>query len=345
MSDWWEGSQQEFYWCEVTDRTDIGSDLKCPQRDEGGRAYWSYSLISAIRPGEVVFHYSTRSKAFVGASVAGAPLEERPIVWAPHGTVGRAKREARLAQPGWRLPLYAYRESPRPRTLKSLVDSPEREWVRDWIADKEEATKARLALPFQRYQDGLRGAQAYLTKMPADFVARWPELTNLANAVEPFRDQLAQLPAFEKPSLPFNPKNDRPYLVAIQATQQVRTRLHERIVRLTGEWLQSQGAEVTTPHPRDLLVSGPISAILEVKTTGARNPLFAIREAVGQLIEYRHFLGPEDALIGLVLDSAPQDYQVKYVEETLGMLLLWWSDDELHLGHGTEGRLKEIGLL
>src|SRR5262245_44740977 len=99
MPDWWANDPDERYWCEVTDRTDLGADLKCPQANEDGRAYWSYSLIHAIRPGDIVFHYSTRGRAFVGASVAGGPVEARSIVWAPHGTVGRKKQEERSARP------------------------------------------------------------------------------------------------------------------------------------------------------------------------------------------------------------------------------------------------------
>lgn len=32
-------------WCEVTDRQDLGADLKCPQTNEAGKAQWTYSLI------------------------------------------------------------------------------------------------------------------------------------------------------------------------------------------------------------------------------------------------------------------------------------------------------------
>ena len=42
MPYWWEASPVERYWCEITDRDDIGADLKCPQTDETGDEYWSY---------------------------------------------------------------------------------------------------------------------------------------------------------------------------------------------------------------------------------------------------------------------------------------------------------------
>jgi len=66
MAWWWEASDEEKFWCEITDRRDIGSDLKCPQTDDAGRDYWSYFLIQAVWPGDIVFHYSTRTRPFVG---------------------------------------------------------------------------------------------------------------------------------------------------------------------------------------------------------------------------------------------------------------------------------------
>ena len=124
MADWWADRPDERYWCEVTDRRDIGSDLKCPQTKESGEAEWSYILINAIVPGDIVFHYSTRSRAFVGASVAGGPVEERPIVWAPHGTVGRKKKNSRSPRPGWWRPLYGYKQADPQLTLKSINGGP-----------------------------------------------------------------------------------------------------------------------------------------------------------------------------------------------------------------------------
>lgn len=95
MPVWWSDRPDERYWCEITDRPDLGADLKCPQTDESGKPHWSYSLIREVRPGDIVFHYWKPKRAIVGGSVAGGPLEDRAIVWAPHGTVGRAKDEPR----------------------------------------------------------------------------------------------------------------------------------------------------------------------------------------------------------------------------------------------------------
>src|SRR5690242_16555378 len=87
---WWDSSPRERFWVEITDRKDIGADLHCPQTNDEGKFEWSYSLINHIMPGDIVFHYSTRTKRFEGASVASGPVEERTVYWLAHGTTKRS---------------------------------------------------------------------------------------------------------------------------------------------------------------------------------------------------------------------------------------------------------------
>jgi len=143
MADWWSGAPDERYWCEVTDRSDVGANLWCPQRDESGKPYWSYSLIHAIAPGDIVFHYSTKRRAFIGASVAGGPVETRQIVWAPHGTIGVKKKGPREPRPGWWRPLYGYTASKLPLTLATINRPEHQEWVREWAASRGLSSAAR----------------------------------------------------------------------------------------------------------------------------------------------------------------------------------------------------------
>ncbi len=160
------------YWCEITDRSDVGADLKCPQANEAGKPYWSYGLILDVSPGDIVFHYSTTEKGFVGASVAGGPCEERPIVWVPHGTVGRSKRDDREARPGWWRPLYGFVRSNHLLTMQHLNEPENERWIRQWI--EEMKGRGSLRLPIQLYPGALRGAQGYLTKMPQGRVSTSP---------------------------------------------------------------------------------------------------------------------------------------------------------------------------
>jgi hypothetical protein len=329
MANWWDGASRERYWCEVTDRSDMGSDLKAPQQNEAGEDYWSYSLIKAVVPGDIVFHYSTRHKAFAGASVAGGPMEARAITWAPHGTVGRAKNLVRQERPGFWRPLYGYRPAATPLPLSQLQALAEVEWLRGWI--NERAAVGALRLPFQLRKDGLRGGQGYLFKMPADFVERWSALRDLADSLDERVEALLACvsvdPSVANPQLGgFRPKNEADYTAVIAATVQRRTRTHEKLVRLAGEWLQARGATIANTHPKDLEVIQPARVIIEAKVVRGRDPLFAAREAVGQLHEYRYFIGPRHAALAILLDVEPSPAVINYMENHLQVAVLWLSD-------------------
>jgi sulfur transfer complex TusBCD TusB component (DsrH family) len=175
---WWSNLPGERYWCEITDRDKVGDDLLCPQTDESGKPYWSYSLISEIRPGDLIFHYYTPQRAFVGASIAAGTALPDKMAWIPHGTVGRSRTSHAPSRPAWRLPIKSYIAASEPLTLAEVQK--DGDWVRDWIADKH-ASAEIVAAPFQPYPGKLRGYQGYLTKMPLEFVRRWPKLKILAD--------------------------------------------------------------------------------------------------------------------------------------------------------------------
>jgi hypothetical protein len=295
--DWWANDPTERYWCEITDRVDLGNDLRCPQGYEDGREYLSYSFIKEIWPGDLIFHYSTTHHASVGVSVAGCPLEERDIERVAHGTVGRSQHHTPGPRPGWWLPLYGYREL-RPSLRLAALHNPDNEtWTRNWI-DTKAATWGRVAAPFQRYRGQLRASQGYLTKMPREFVQRWPELSTGADALTGLEDRLARAAeVLPPPSVQpndtdgapgFKPKSDAEYVALIQATVQRRSRKHERLVREVGEWLQAHGHRVSAPHPKDLQIAGTPPTIVEAKIVGERPSMFAVREATAQLLMYRY---------------------------------------------------------
>lgn len=91
---WWASDFRERYWLEITNRAAVGTDLKAPQQNENGESYWSYSLINAVDPDDVILHYRTPDHAIVGYSTAVGPVEERPITW---GARGSSARQAAVA--------------------------------------------------------------------------------------------------------------------------------------------------------------------------------------------------------------------------------------------------------
>jgi len=123
---------------------------------------------------------------------------------------------------------------------------------------------------------------------------------------------------------PLTTKSAESYVVAFRGGVQVKDRQHESAVAILAKHLQTYNAMVGTPHPLDLFMSVPASVIFEAKKVGNYHPGYAVREAVGQLLEYRYFIGPRDARLCIVIDAAPRDSALtEYVEKELGMLFLW----------------------
>lgn len=339
MAYWWDTLPAEKYWVEITDRPDVGADLKCPQADESSKPYWSYYLIRDIQPGDIIFHYWTPKKAFVGASVAGGPLEERPISWVPHGTYGRA-RETHNLREGWWLPVYGYTEANTPLTLEYANHSEEQVWIRQWVSTmKERAGSGLVAAPFQLYPGKLRGQQGYIAKMPLVFVERWPQLSELAASLSTTEDKLSAL-AESHPEIlnkeiaapEFKPKSAEEYSAFIRGGVQRRSRNHEKLIGVTADFFRSRGVIVSNPHPIDLLLHTPLNVIIEAKVVGNRSAGFAIREAVGQLHEYKFFIGPKDAKLCILLDAKPEEHFIPYTEEQLGIMIIWESNGALYGG-------------
>jgi hypothetical protein len=69
-----------------------------------------------------------------------------------------------------------------------------------------------------------------------------------------------------------------------------------------------------------------------------------VREAVAQLFEYRHFLGPKDAKLCIALGAEPTADIIPYVEDVLQMFIVWASGDVVYGGPRTAAALGSLGL-
>ena len=228
--------------------------MKCPQTNEAGQPYWSYSLIRDVAAGDIVFHYSTREQAFVAAR----PLRERRLKREPLFGCRTERRDALLEANRALAGGYHSTGAERLRAVSSSRElrTPENEsWIAAWV-QRTKALSAPAALRFQSYPTGLRAAHGYLTKMPREFVDRWPQLDSLADQLEPLQEVLDPLrlarPSEGSRPLEFRPKSDAPYLAVVAPGEQRRTRKHERLVhRGWRMYLQAKrcaGCDVTASH-------------------------------------------------------------------------------------------------
>jgi hypothetical protein len=152
------------------------------------------------------------------------------------------------------------------------------------------------------------------------------------------------------PSLPgptqslFTPKSDEEYTAFICGGVQRRSRYHESLVKAAADFLVKEGASVSNPHPLDLLMQSPLKIIFEAKSVRKCGAGSAIREAIGQLHEYRHFRGPKDASLCILLDEKPADFLVTYVENVLRFQIMWSSGTTFSAGPETLRFLSNGGM-
>ena len=101
---------------------------------------------------------------------------------------------------------------------------------------------------------------------------------------------------------------------------------------------------MTTPHPIDLRLTEPAEVIFEAKVLSRFSPVLAVRAAVGQLFEYRTFIGPKHSSLCILLDGDPGKALTDYVENDLGLLIAWLTGDSFYGGPRTVARLPFLEL-
>src|ERR1044071_9529835 len=175
IHEWWSDRPSEHFWLEVTQRTDLGANLKAPQANEHGTEFWSYSLLKYVRPGDIVFHYDRPEQAIVARSVAFGEVWEDDIVWAARGTSARTAGIRPHPRRGWYIGLEQF------STLKQAVRLGR---IRNEQSAIDEMRNRLAALvgeplyfPFELGQRRpLRPMQGYLFKLPQFFVELFPDL-------------------------------------------------------------------------------------------------------------------------------------------------------------------------
>lgn len=114
----------------------------------------------------------------------------------------------------------------------------------------------------------------------------------------------------------FKPKSAEDYRQYIEGREITKTRRHEALLTEFAVWAKGEGYEVHSPHPCDcVLVKHDTTWLVEAKVIRNGNVAHAVREAIGQLFDYRYFLytassRPSPTLVALF----SEDIGLGYVE-------------------------------
>jgi len=176
---WWGDDRDERFWLEITDRKNLGIDLRAPQSGQDGRPKWQYALINEVRSGDIVFHYSELPGETAGIcawSRAVGEVWQEPIIWPAHtgDHPGGGRRE-----PGWRLCLEGYFPVRGGVITLEAIRSLDQE-IRAIEARLRERFGRPTYAPFEAGNRPIHPFPAYLTKMPREMVMLFPGTAEVA---------------------------------------------------------------------------------------------------------------------------------------------------------------------
>jgi hypothetical protein len=317
INEWWAGDPTERYWLEITDRADLGVDLHAPKTDQSGKETWSYSLVSHVRDGDIVFHYwkqAGQDKAIVGYSKATGSLESSEIQWQPHGTFGRGKKML-ANRPAWRFPLSDFTDLSTPVTLEDLRGLEPS--LRENVEGLAQTFSGPLYLPFVfSNRRPLRTAQGYLTKLPASFVTAIPGLEVALRVPIPRRATEASIAVKAAPT----------EQTRYQSDPKVRKAIERRAMDWALRHFEGLGylvEDVGESNPYDILAVGKDTE-LHIEVKGSAGTSTTVELTAGEVNEAT--TGREASSVLFLVDQIEWSRSASgEISTSGGRMRLWWN--------------------
>jgi hypothetical protein len=334
---WWQGRPEERFWLEVTNRSDIGTNLNAPQANEAGTPYWSYSLLQFVQSGDTLLHYDANIRAIVGSSIASGRVWEDTVVWGARGTSARNAGIAPHPRVGWYLALEGFERLLGGIMLEEIrAKEPElAKLVRDLQAEVGEP----LYFPFEMgRRRPLRTMQGYLFKLPAFFLQQFSSLAHVSVRAA---EQVPTPPVTRvEIGTDYRPA-DEDMSVAAADPFFIDPALVERALRghaatqnalaalLLDRHLSPRSAKPNEPNFDLAWEAGGSIWVAEVKSLSDSNEEKQLRLGLGQLLRYKHLLDGGGSVRGvLVAERQPTDQSWDSLCARYGVLLVWpqvWS--------------------
>jgi hypothetical protein len=338
---WWDKASGEIYWLEITGRPDIGADLKAPQRDDRGQEYWSYSLVTEITPGDIVFHYDRNRHRIVSWSRTVGEAWEEDILWAARGTSARETGNKPYVRPGWKLGLSDH-DLVRPPVSLSQMQA-RRPEILALEADLERTYGGSIYMPLVRYRSTIRAQQGYLTKLPRQLVQWFPPLAQAAQlavtttptpaAPAPMaRDHAhkGQVGSTYRPADEVASISGRDPMRVDPAMVERGTQGHARAQNLIAEAVRRSGFDPRSPAPGEphydlCWQHGKTIWVIEVKSLTDENEERQLRLGLGQILRYRSMLETTGTTIrgAVMTERKPADPAWHDLFGGLGIVLVW----------------------
>ena len=329
------------YWLEITGRDDIGTDLKAPQLDDQRAEYWSYSLVTEIGHGDLVFHYDRHKHAVVAWSRVVGQAWEEDIVWGARGGTARRANVTPYLRPGWKLGLTDHAPVFPAVTLEEFRSK--RAAILNLESQLQKKFGHSVYMPFVRYADTLRAQQGYLTKFPSEMVGWFPPLEAAAQVAT----KTAATPSNPAPMAKAHTTSGKVGTTYRRANESVSvskrdpmsidpaivergTQGHARAQNMIADAAEHSGFEPRSPSPGepnfDLCWDTPSALwVVEVKSITDENEERQLRLGLGQVLRYRALLGTASKPVraAVMAERKPKDEGWHTLFKDLGVTLLW----------------------
>ena len=172
---WWDSDASENYWIEITDREDLGENLKAPMYNQSGEEFWSYSFLKLLKQNDIVLHYHKKYKKILGISQVEDIYSESQLKWAARGSFSRRFKTKPYWRKGWQVPLKNFRLLEKPIHLESIIKK--QEIIKKEYNKLKLVHKTALYFPFELSEKRpSRPMQGYLFKFPKFMVKLFPNI-------------------------------------------------------------------------------------------------------------------------------------------------------------------------
>ncbi len=297
---WWKDEPIERFWLEVRKVPGIGESLYCPTKNAKGNTDSSYELLRHVLPGDVIFHWNVKEQFFCGYSYAASKAKEKN---------GKLSVKLKKFQ---RFPIVVTRD----HILRKKI-----EIEHDLQVIKAHANGATYCpIIIQNSMPQMRSN--YFGKFPARLVDTLFGAEVAKSLIdETAYEVIAKIHGIKTLSA-FEQKSDAEYISTIQSGVRYCTRKHETLVNECAHWLECKGYQPLRSLFVDLAVMKKTTVIIEAKLIKKENPSNAVREAIGQLHEYRYFNHQYAGMIMLTSKKLSPEW-VRYLENDQKIGVIW----------------------
>jgi hypothetical protein len=314
---WWQGSLEEKFWLESTDRPDLGRNLVAPISSHAGQ-----KLVAFVEDGDIVFHYYQPTKSIVAFSVAKGYPRIDEIRWPD-----RVNSEP---SPAYKIDLINYTELDEPISLLDIQEMQSEIRKIKTVLDGKYDGKS-IYFPFQIPKEKvIQPAQgAYLSKMPKSLLNLFPNaVEQVSKDIAPEISQVERFPrsklAAYKPPMPRTP-SDASY--GIQTDEKKRKAIELRGMELASKYLRDLGYQVEDVSSQKRLgydlraTKGDEIVGVEVKASMMSRIEISVTTAE---VEYAQIAGTEFRSLLYVVDQIDCVKEGDSYVTTGGRERFWW---------------------